>query len=132
MSLYEIWGFTIERSPSGKKIWPNKLKREAARRIREDGSSPGDVAAEIGAHECLVRKWSVADRRSRGEFVAKEEPTFAPVTIAADTDLVPSFGHEKRADDTVKLEHGGFRLEFPASISENSLSVILRAIGQSA
>lgn len=41
MSKHAIWGFTIEVSPSGRKIWPNKLKYEAARRIREDGLSPG-------------------------------------------------------------------------------------------
>lgn len=66
MAEHEVWGFTIRKSASGKNIWPNELKWEATRRIREEGQSAGDVAAEIGAHECLVRKWSVADRRSRG------------------------------------------------------------------
>jgi len=72
MAEYEVWGFTVRTSASGKNIWPNDLKREATRRIREEGQSAGDVAAEIGAHECLVRKWSVADRRSRGEKIEAE------------------------------------------------------------
>ena len=66
MAEHEVWGFTIRKSASGKNIWPNELKWEATRRIREEGQSAGDVAEEIGAHECLVRKWSVADWRSRG------------------------------------------------------------------
>jgi len=129
MSKHEVWGFIIERSPSGKKIWPNKLKREAARRIREGEASPGDIAAEIGAHECLVRKWSVADRRSRGETFTKEEPAFAPVQIAPHTcpDEIPS--EQSASAGMAKLDYGNVRLEFPTDISESALSSIIRAMG---
>ncbi|SLN64961.1 hypothetical protein PSJ8397_03404 [Pseudooctadecabacter jejudonensis] len=82
MSKHAIWGFTIEVGPSGRKIWPNKLKYEAARRIREDGLSPGEIAAEIGVHECLIRKWSVADRRSRGELISVQEPAFTELDLS--------------------------------------------------
>ncbi|WP_282158862.1 hypothetical protein [Shimia thalassica] len=81
MEEYEVWGFTIRQSASGKKIWPNELKWEATRRIWEEGQSAGDVASEIGAHECLVRKWSVADRRSQGEKIQVEGPAFAALNI---------------------------------------------------
>lgn len=74
MAENEVWGFSIEKSPAGKNIWPNELKWEATRRIREEGQPPGDIAAELGAHECLVRKWSVADRRRRGEKIHVEGP----------------------------------------------------------
>lgn len=74
-----VWGFEVQTSASGRKIWPNDLKREAARKIREDGLSAGEVAADLGAHECLVRKWSVADRRSRGEKIQVEGPAFTEV-----------------------------------------------------
>lgn len=57
------------------------MKWEATRRIREEGQSPGDVAAELGAHECLVRKWSVADRRRRGEKINVVGPAFAALEI---------------------------------------------------
>ena len=70
MSDYRVWGYNIITSPSGKKIWPKKLKLEATRKLREEGATPGDIAAELGAHECLVRKWWVADRRVRGEKIA--------------------------------------------------------------
>ena len=51
MSEREVWGYTIRKSASGKNIWPNEVKWEATRRIREDGALPGDVAAELDAHE---------------------------------------------------------------------------------
>lgn len=37
MAEYEVWGFTIRKSASGKNIWPNELKWEATRRIRGEG-----------------------------------------------------------------------------------------------
>lgn len=130
MSKHEVWGFTIERSPSGKKIWPNKLKREAARKIREDEASPGDIAAEIGAHECLVRKWSVADRRSRGELVIKEKPAFAQVNVTPeDTNHLVAMPSSLNTE-VAKLEYGEVRLEFPVNIPEATLIAIIRAIGQ--
>uniref|UniRef100_UPI001969E26E hypothetical protein n=1 Tax=Pseudodonghicola xiamenensis TaxID=337702 RepID=UPI001969E26E len=81
MAEREVWGVKIRTSPSGKRIWPSELKREATRRLREDGMSPGDVAAELDAHECLVRKCWVADRRERGEKISVDEPAFAQVSI---------------------------------------------------
>ena len=80
MAARKIWGFEITTSPSGKNIWPAKLKKEAVRRIDEEGTSPGELAAELGAHECLVRKWHVAARRTRGDMVLSNGPAFAEVT----------------------------------------------------
>ena len=81
MAENEVWGFAIQTTPSGRNIWPNQLKWEATRRIRKEGLSPGDVAAELGAHECLVRKWWVADRRQRGEKINVEGPAFAEIKV---------------------------------------------------
>lgn len=36
MAEREVWGFTVKESAVGKNIWPNGLKLEACRRIRED------------------------------------------------------------------------------------------------
>ncbi len=82
MSKHEVWGFTIETSPSGKDISPIDLKREGIRRIRKGGRFPSGIAAELGAHECLVRKWWVADRRSRGEHIAVQGPVFAEIRMS--------------------------------------------------
>lgn len=58
-----IWGFEVKTSLKGKNVWPYDLKREVVKRILDDDHHIGTIAAEIGAHECLVRKWCVAARR---------------------------------------------------------------------
>lgn len=101
MAEHEVWGFKVATSPSGRKIWPNALKREATRRLREDGVALGDVAAELGAHECLVRKWWVADRRVRGEQISVEGPAFAQVSVPAPS--VPVTPPATTAEDSAHL-----------------------------
>ena len=121
MADNEIWGHAIKRSQSGKKIWPKELKREATRRIREDGQSPGDVAAEIGAHECLVRKWSVADRRRRGEKIHVEGPAFATLEIE---DEAPNVAIPLPANSTNGCGNilcGTVAIDFPLGISAGDL-----------
>lgn len=123
-----VWGFEVQTSASGRKIWPNALKREAARRIREDGQSAGEVAAELGAHECLVRKWSVADRRSRGERIQVEGPAFAEVKTeisAAPTAALPP-PSDTFVSPTARLTVGDLSFEFPIGIPEVDLIKLVR------
>lgn len=123
MSSREIWGFTVRLSPAGKKLWPNELKREAVRRLREDGVSPGDVAAELGAHECLVRKWSVADRRVRGEVIQSHGQTFAEINIS-ERQFHTAPGAMGR------MQIGSISFEFPIEIAEADLLKLVRVAGQ--
>ncbi|WP_460275906.1 transposase [Celeribacter sp. ULVN23_4] len=127
MAEREVWGFKVGTSPSGKRIWPNALKREATRRLREDGLSPGDVAAELGAHECLVRKWWVADRRERGEQITVEGPAFAQVSVTAPA--VPAT-RSAATHGSGHLYVGGICLQFPLSIDEADLLKLIRVAGQ--
>lgn len=131
MAEYEVWGFTIRQSASGKNIWPNEVKWEATRRIREEGQSAGDVAAEIGAHECLVRKWSVADRRSRGEKIQVEGPAFAALNVEGDA---PEFGPPVPAHSSQtgfgRILCGSVAIEFPLAISEGDLVKLVQVAGQ--
>lgn len=132
MAEHEVWGFTIRTSPSGKRIWPNELKREVTRRLREDGASPGDVAAELGAHECLVRKWWVADRRNRGEQISVEGPAFAPVALAEPaTPTSHAAAGERSASGYARLHLGSICFEFPVGIGEADLLKLIRVAGQS-
>ena len=128
MADQEVWGFKIQRSPSGKKIWPNELKREATRRLREADTSPGEVAAEIGAHECLVRKWWVADRRSRGEKIAVEGPAFAQVAISAPADPSeqPTVPSSDTGDSSAHLYVGAICIKFPLHVAEPDLLKLIR------
>ncbi|WP_226626799.1 hypothetical protein [Alloyangia pacifica] len=133
MAEREVWGFKIRTSPSGKRIWPSELKREATRRLREDGVSPGDVAAELDAHECLVRKWWVADRRERGEKISVDGPAFAQVSVepafAPAAIQTPAAGIGSAS--SAHLYMGGICLQFPLSIDEADLLKLIRVAGQS-
>lgn len=129
MAAHEVWGFTINTSPSGKRIWPNKLKREATRRIREDGLSPGEIAAELGAHECLVRKWWVADRRARGEKVTVEGPAFTELQVATKNLPLPATAHEVNASSVGRIHCGSLCFEFPIGIPEAELLKLVRVAG---
>jgi transposase-like protein len=128
MSKHAIWGFTIEVSPSGRKIWPNKLKYEAARRIREDGLSPGEIAAEIGAHECLVRKWSVADRRSRGELISVQEPAFTEIVTAESRPPKLDARTSVASSEIAQLRCGSVSIEFSVAISEVDLTKLVSVV----
>lgn len=126
MAARKIWGFEITTSPSGKNIWPAKLKKEAVRRIDEEGTSPRELAAELGAHECLVRKWHVAARRTRGDIVRSNGPAFAEVKFnaasASESSVLPN-------TQQARIITGGVSIEFPISIDEASLMKLLRAAG---
>ena len=131
MAEYEVWGFTIRKSASGKNIWPNELKWEATRRIREEGQSAGDVAAEIGAHECLVRKWSVADRRSRGEKIQVEGPAFAALNIEGEAPAVePPAPTRSTQTGFGRILCGSVAIEFPLGISQGDLVKLVQVAGQ--
>ncbi|WP_146180803.1 transposase [Thalassorhabdomicrobium marinisediminis] len=132
MAEREVWGFKIGTSPSGKRIWPNALKREATRRLREDGVSPGEVAAELGAHECLVRKWWVADRRERGEKISVEGSAFTQVSVdqRAVPAALPTTAPVNGSTCSAHLYVGGICLQFPLSIDEADLLKLIRVAGQ--
>ncbi|MDR6265898.1 hypothetical protein [Roseobacter sp. N2S] len=127
MAENEIWGFAIRKAPSGRNIWPNDLKREVTRRIREEGESPGDVAAAIGAHECLVRKWWVADRRQRGEKVTVEGPAFAELNVERDIPAPKVSAPASSHNDMGRIHCGTMFIEFPLGISESDLIKLVRA-----
>lgn len=133
MSEHEVWGFTIRKSASGKNIWPNEVKWEATRRIREEGETPGDIAAELGAHECLVRKWSVADRRLRGEKIKVEGPAFASVSFEENEVTPEKQEPASLASDPIgfgRIVCGGLAIEFPLSISKGDLAKLVQVAGQ--
>lgn len=128
MSNDMVWGFEVRTSASGRKIWPNDLKREAARKIREDGLSAGEVAADLGAHECLVRKWFVADRRSRGEKVQVEGPAFTEVITGnppAPAAPPAPLGADV-SNSTARLVINSLSFEFPTGISDVDLLKLVR------
>ena len=124
MTRRTIWGFEIETSPKGKNIWPYDLKREVVRRILDEDQHIGTIAAEIGAHECLVRKWCVAARRVRGETIVAPKPTFSEISISTEETVpldVPA------PSSRASLIIGEVEIAFPARISSAQLSKLLEA-----
>jgi len=116
--------FEVETSPKGKNIWPYDLKREVVRRILDDDQHIGTIAAEIGAHECLVRKWCVAARRERGETIVAPKPTFSEISISAEETApldVPA------PSSRASLIIGEVEISFPAHISSAKLSKLFEA-----
>lgn len=133
MSEHEVWGFTIRKSASRKNIWPNEVKWEATRRIREEGESPGDIAAELGAHECLVRKWSVADRRLRGEKIQVERPAFAANSVDGNVAMPEVTAQASPAGSPTgcgRIVCGGVAIEFPLGIFEGDLAKLVQVAGR--
>lgn len=130
MAENEVWGFPIRKSASGKNIWPNEVKWEATRRIREEGHAPGDIAAELGAHECLVRKWSVADRRGRGEKVHVEGPAFAVLDVEGHRPVDNTPAPASNQTGFGLIRSGAVIIEFPLGISEDDLVKLVRVAGR--
>lgn len=123
MSSYkEIWGIRVSLSASGRINWPNELKHMATERVLDGHERIALVASEIGAHENLVRKWCIQERRSRGEEVSKQ-PLFAPVKIVS-TDL-----KELSASSAMcKLTVGQAILEFPVDAPPEKLRQVIEAM----
>jgi transposase-like protein len=124
MTQRTIWGFEVETSPKGKNIWPYDLKREVVRRILDEDQHIGTIAAEIGAHECLVRKWCVAARRERGETVVAPKPTFSKISISTE-EIAPV--NVQSSLSRASLTIGEVEVSFPAHISYEQLSRLFEA-----
>lgn len=125
MTQRTIWGFEVETSPKGKNIWPYGLKREVVKRILDENQHIGTIAAEIGAHECLVRKWCVAARRERGETVVAPKPAFSEISIAID-EIAPV--NVLKAQSRASFAIGDVEVSFPAHISSEKLSKLFEAV----
>jgi hypothetical protein len=95
--------------------------------MEEDGDAPGDIAAELGAHECLVRKWGVAARRARGDRIFVAEPAFAEINVS-DTPKAPPPPVTGEAQ-MGRLRIGKLCLEFPVGIAEPDLLKLIRVVG---
>ncbi len=126
-----VWGFTVTRSKSGRNVWPPELKREAARRMLDDGLPPVDIAREIGANDCMLRDW-LKDERVRRASVRHPSAGFAEVTVGdteASAPALPRSG-EPVPDQaaTIAISIGDARIEVPVDLDEGTLSKFIRAL----
>jgi len=90
----------------------------------DDDQHIGTIAAEIGAHECLVRKLCVAARRECGETIVAPTPTFSEISVSAE-ETVPL--DSSKSLSRASLIIGDVDISFPAHISSAQLSKLLEA-----
>ncbi|MBB3965076.1 transposase [Rhizobium metallidurans] len=130
MSKHEVWGFVIECSPLGKNIWPEELKREATRRIREEGIPLSQIADELRTKPGLVRKWWIADRRQRGDHIQVEVPAFATIQIEGANKPIAPVEIKSQTVSFARLHVGKIYFEFPSDIPEMDLLKLIRVAGR--
>ncbi|MGV0910237.1 transposase [Martelella sp. FOR1707] len=128
MASVDIWGFKVGLSTDGRKIWPKSIKREAVRRVRDEGSPVKLIADELGTRDFLVRKWvKLAEARATHDGREKPKP-FAEVKLAHETSRLVEPSRE--SGSTGRLLVGGVCLEFPLNITDAELAKLIRVAGQ--
>ncbi len=64
-----------------RRVFPEAFKREAVERVATSGLSAGRVAAELGLHETVLRRWMVLRGTVTGAGAAPHHAGAAPVTV---------------------------------------------------
>nr|WP_272211434.1 transposase [Marinicella sp. W31]MDC2877320.1 transposase [Marinicella sp. W31] len=124
----DIWGFKVGLSTDGRKIWPKSIKREAVRRVRDEGCPVKLIADELGTRDFLVRKWvKLAEARATHDGREKPKP-FAEVKLAEETSRLAELSHNSGAIGQLLV--GGVCLEFPLNIADAELAKLIRVAGQ--
>jgi transposase len=72
-------------SVARRRVFPETFKREAVQKAATSGLSTGMVAAELGVHETVLRRWMVQFPLSDSFDSQSHQPTLA--TYTATTDL---------------------------------------------
>ncbi|MCD1635388.1 transposase [Martelella mediterranea] len=128
MASVDIWGFKVGLSTDGRKIWPKSLKREAVRRVRDEGCPVKLIADELGTRDFLVRKW-VKLAEARATDVEREGlHPFAEVKL--DNEPPRLADPSRESGSSGRLLVGGVCLEFPLSIADAELAKLIRVAGQ--
>ena len=83
-----------------RRIFPEAFKREAVERVRAGGLSAGKVAAELGIHETVLRRWM---KQSSGASAALLPRSTAQVTSSL-ADLSAENGRLRRENDRLRME----------------------------
>ncbi|WP_180899135.1 transposase [Martelella soudanensis] len=128
MASVDIWGFKVGLSTDGRKIWPKSIKREAVRRVRDEGCPVKLIADELGTRDFLVRKWiKLAETRAAHDGRERPKP-FAAVQLAREPTHLAELHHDSGASGRHLV--GGVCLEFPLSIGDAELAKLIRVAGQ--
>ncbi|MEO1989246.1 MAG: transposase [Martelella sp.] len=128
MASVDIWGFKVGLSTDGRKIWPKSIKREAVRRVRDEGRPVKLIADELGTRDTLVRKWVKLAEARAADIEHDGLQPFAEVKLAHETSRLAELNHD--SGSIGRLLVGGVCLEFPLSIADAELAKLIRVAGQ--
>ena len=83
-----------------RRVFPETFKREAVDRVVSSGLSPGKVAADLGLHETVLRRW--VTRLGRPLTGPARPITQAPAPSPAD--LAAENARLRRENDRLRME----------------------------
>jgi transposase len=84
-----------------RRIFPESFKREAVDRVATSGLSAGKVAAELGLHETVLRRW-MTQYGTQATGTARRPVTQAPAP--SPSDLVAEVARLRRDNDRLRME----------------------------
>ncbi len=84
-----------------RRVFPETFKREAVDRVASSGLSAGKVAAELGLHETVLRRW-MTQYGAQATGVARRSHTQAPPP--SPSDLASENARLRRENDRLRME----------------------------
>ena len=84
-----------------RRIFPEAFKREAVDRVASSGLSVGTVAAELGIHDTLLRRWT-KQFAAQATGAAWRPTTQAPAP--SPSDLAAEVARLKRENERLRME----------------------------
>jgi transposase len=84
-----------------RRVFPESFKREAVDRVATSGLSAGKVAAELGLHETVLRRWMTL-YGAQATGAARRPNTQAPAP--SPSDLAAENAQLRRENDRLRME----------------------------
>ena len=84
-----------------RRVFPEAFKREAVDRVETSGLSAGRVAAELGLHETVLRRWMM-QFGTQATGTARRPNTQAPAP--SPSDLAAEVGRLRRENERLRME----------------------------
>jgi transposase len=84
-----------------RRVFPEVFKREAVARVATSGLSAGKVAAELGLHETVLRRWMI-QYGTQATGTARRPNTQAPALLPSD--LASENARLRRENERLRME----------------------------
>ncbi len=110
-----------------RRVFPEAFKREAVERVATSGQSAARVAAELGLHETVLRRWMV----QRGTVMGAAQRPITQASPPSPSDLAAENARLRRENDRLRMERDilkNHRGSIPP-VDEKRLGAILRLEG---